>query len=351
MLSLAGAAGAGRGVDSTASAEQALPTARELAGRTGAVVAVSGQIDYITDGDAVIEVHTGHRLMTQVTGVGCALGAMVAACCAVQPALQAAASATSLLTVAAERAAAASAGPGTFAVLLLDELAGLEHQTLLTAVRPVRRPIDLSLYLVADSALCGARGLVPTVRAAVAGGVTAVQLREPGATTRQLCRLGSALQEVLVDAGVPLIVNDRLDVALAIRATGVHLGQNDLAVSTARRLGGDDLVIGLSVSTDEQVAEADALDPGVVDHLGVGPVFATSTKPDAAAALGLVATAALAASTRLPCVAIGGIGLDNVAAVRATGVAGVAVVSAICAAEDPRAAAAQLRSAQIGAAS
>jgi len=136
VLSLAGAAGAGRGVDSTASAEAALPTASELARRTGAVVAVSGKVDYITDGESVVEVRTGHELMTQVTGVGCALGALVAAACAVEDsALAAALSATSLLTVAAERAAAVSAGPGSFAVALIDELAGLDDETLAARVR------------------------------------------------------------------------------------------------------------------------------------------------------------------------------------------------------------------------
>ena len=213
----------------------------------------------------------------------------------------------------------------------------------------MRPAVDLDLYLIADPALCGPRGLVPTVAAALTGGVTVVQLRAPGATTRELCTMGEALQEVLVDAEVPLIVNDRLDVAQAVRAGGVHLGQSDLDVRTARRLGGDDLVIGLSVSTAAQVAAADGLPPGVVDHLGVGPVFATATKPEAAAALGLDATAALRAATRLPCVAIGGIGPDNITAVRATGVTGVAVVSAICAAEDPRAAAARLRGPDRGA--
>lgn len=204
--------------------------------------------------------------------------------------------------------------------------------------------VDLDLYLVADSTLCGPRGLVATVAAAVAGGVTLVQLREPGATTRELCRLGTALQEILVDSGVPLIVNDRVDVALAIGAAGVHLGQSDLDARTARRLVGADLVIGLSVSTAEEVAEAGRLPAGTVDHLGIGPVFATATKPEAAAPLGLRRTAELRAATTLPCVAIGGIGPANLEAVRATGVDGVAVVSAICAADDPAGAAAQLRS-------
>jgi thiamine-phosphate pyrophosphorylase len=208
----------------------------------------------------------------------------------------------------------------------------------------VSRAVDLDLYLVTDSRLCGRRGLLATVAAAVAGGVTLVQLREPGVSTRELCRLGSALQEVLADARVPLIVNDRVDVALAVGAAGVHLGQSDLDVLTARRLLGDELVIGLSVSTPQQVAEAGRLPHGTVDHLGVGPVFATATKPEAAHPLGLAGTAALRSAASLPCVAIGGIGPTNVQQVRATGVDGVAVVSAICAADDATAAAGSLRS-------
>jgi hydroxyethylthiazole kinase len=135
VLSLAGAAGAGRGVDSTASAEAALPVARELARRTGGVVAVSGVVDQVTDGESVVEVHTGHPLMTRVTGVGCALGSLVAAFCAVRPPLEAAVAATSVLTVAAERAAATSAGPGSFAVALLDQLAVLDAAALSSAGR------------------------------------------------------------------------------------------------------------------------------------------------------------------------------------------------------------------------
>ena len=131
VLSLAGATGTARGVDSAADAAAALPAAVELAEREGATVAVSGPVDYITDGRSLVEVATGHELMTRVTGVGCVLGALVAACCAVQPSgLLAASSATAVLTVAAEEAAAHAAGPGTFAAALLDALYNLDGPTL-----------------------------------------------------------------------------------------------------------------------------------------------------------------------------------------------------------------------------
>jgi hydroxyethylthiazole kinase len=131
ILSLAGAVGGGRGVDSTAESAQAVPAAQALAARTGGVVAVSGAIDYLVDADRVVSVATGHPLMTKVTGVGCALGALVAACCAVEDdPLLAAAAATSVLTVAAEVAVENSSGPGSFAVALLDSLYHLDEATL-----------------------------------------------------------------------------------------------------------------------------------------------------------------------------------------------------------------------------
>lgn len=203
--------------------------------------------------------------------------------------------------------------------------------------------IDLTLCLVTDTALCGSRGVVPTVRAAVKGGATAVQLRDKDASARELCALAASVREALDGEGVPLLVNDRLDVALAAGADGVHLGQSDLPVEPARRLAGPDFVIGLSVSTMQELRAADALPRGTVDYLGVSPVFGTPTKPDAADAVGLDGLGAFCAGTQLPCVAIGGIGPHNAAAVRATGVAGIAVVSAICAADDVTRAAASLR--------
>ena len=132
VMSVAGATGAGgRGVDSTVGSRDALDYAGELARAAGTTVAVSGAVDLVTDGTAVLEVHTGDPIMTRVTGVGCALGALVAACVAVEPApLVAAGAATTILTVAAEVAAARSDGPGTFAVALLDALACLDAATL-----------------------------------------------------------------------------------------------------------------------------------------------------------------------------------------------------------------------------
>lgn len=199
-------------------------------------------------------------------------------------------------------------------------------------------PLDLSLYLVTDHRLPFAR-MRETVRAAVAGGVRIVQLRDPDVGGRDLLERARALKADLDPLGIPLIVNDRVDVAHAAGAAGVHVGQSDLPPEAARAILGPSAIVGLSITDAVQVG---AVDPSVVDYLGIGPVFATGTKPDAAPALGLEGTRVAAAATRLPSVAIGGIDLANAPAVMATGVVGLSVVSAISAAPDPEAAAAAL---------
>jgi thiamine-phosphate pyrophosphorylase len=207
---------------------------------------------------------------------------------------------------------------------------------------------DPALYLVADFAACGGRGVVATVRAAIAGGVTAVQLRHHGTSTRSLYGEAIELRHAVLGTGVTLLVDDRLDVAMATGADGVHLGQSDLPVEKARAIAGSEFVIGWSVTNRAEAEAAAALDPGVVDYLGVGPIYPTTTKPDASPPMGIEELSAICRISRIPCVAIGGVTKDRVAALLDAGVVGVAVVSAICAAEDPRAAAAELRDALAG---
>lgn len=201
-------------------------------------------------------------------------------------------------------------------------------------------PIDLRVYLVTDTRLCGDRGVRETVRQAVQGGATVVQLRDHDASTRDVCAMGEALRDELAETGVPLIVDDRVDVAVAIGADGVHLGQSDLDPRLARRVCGPELLIGYSVST---AAETRAAADLPIDYVGVGPYRATPTKPDAARPLGDDGIAEVIAAGTVPAVVIGGVTASDVAAVRAAGASGVAVVSAVCAADRPDEAVARLR--------
>ncbi|URK16856.1 thiamine phosphate synthase [Thalassospira sp. GO-4] len=191
---------------------------------------------------------------------------------------------------------------------------------------------DLSLYLVLDPELCRTHSMVETTQAAIAGGATIVQLRDKRAGTEGLIRIGRELMDAMRGTGVPLIVNDDIDAAIAIGADGLHVGQDDLPTKTARDRLGPDKIIGLSIE-DETVARK--VDRSIVDYVGIGPVFATPTKPDHKPAIGFDGLASLVRIAGLPSVAIGGLKRDHVDPVFETGANGIAVVSAICGQPDP----------------
>lgn len=197
-----------------------------------------------------------------------------------------------------------------------------------------------SLVLVTDRGLARGRSTVAIARAAVAGGVTCVQLREKTCGTREFIEEAQVLLAMLRPLGIPLIVNDRVDVALAVGADGVHLGQRDMPIAAARRLGPPGWLIGISA---ESVADAVRAEQAGADYVGASPVFATPTKTDHAAPLGLEGVRAIRSAVQIPLVAIGGIHAGNARVVIQAGADGLAVVSAVVAAADPRAAAADLR--------
>ena len=193
------------------------------------------------------------------------------------------------------------------------------------------KPLDLSFYLVLDPTLCGgAQGMLETALAAAASGATVVQLRAPDWKKQAVAELARALVARL-PARVPLIVNDHADVAAVTKAAGVHVGQKDLSAEDCRALLGPYAYVGLSISNTEELARASH----AADHFGFGPVFATQTKKDAAPALGLDGLRELVRRADRPAVAIGGITACNASDVRACGVSGIAVVSAVCGTTDP----------------
>ncbi len=204
----------------------------------------------------------------------------------------------------------------------------------------MKPPADWTLYLVADPHACRGRPIEDVVRLAVAGGATVVQLRDKECTTRRYVEQALRLHELLAPLGVPLIVNDRVDVALAVGAEGAHVGQSDMPPDLVRRLMGPDALVGLSVDSEADVLAADG---GVVDYVGVGPIFSTATKTDTSAPWGVEGLRRLRPRTGLALVAIGGLDASNAAGVVRAGADGIAVVSAICSADDPQRAAAGLR--------
>lgn len=204
--------------------------------------------------------------------------------------------------------------------------------------------IECQTYFVTQSDLTDGRGTLATVEAAIEGGVDVVQLREKHASARERYDLGRELRKVTRDADVPLIVNDRVDLAAAIDADGVHLGDDDLPSAVAREQLGEATMVGRSVSTPEAAREAERAG---ADYLGVGAVYRTSTKDtsESESEIGLEAVREIREAVDIPFIGIGGVTAENAANVVRAGADGVAVVSAIAAAEDPAAATRELRAA------
>lgn len=200
----------------------------------------------------------------------------------------------------------------------------------------MKNPLDLSLYLVTHREMHSLENFFSIIHQAINGGVKIVQLREKETPVQEIIALGKSLHAFLKPLGIPLIINDRVDVALAVNAEGVHLGQSDACVAEARRLLGRQAIIGLSVESMEQAIAAEEED---VDYLAASPVFSTQTKSDCEAPWGLDGLKRLCSTSRHPIIAIGGINETNAAEIIECGAAGVAVVSAIFNAPCPKSAA------------
>lgn len=198
---------------------------------------------------------------------------------------------------------------------------------------------DLSLYLVTDRSLSLGRPLEYIVEEAVKGGVTMVQLREKECPSKEFYLQAVTLKKCLEPYNIPLIINDRLDIALACDAEGLHIGQSDIPYEVARIILGEDKIIGLSVENIQDALEANKLD---VDYIGISPVFGTPTKTDTAQELGLTGVREISHISKHPGVGIGGINISNAREIIQAGADGISVVSAIMSAADPRLAASEL---------
>jgi thiamine-phosphate pyrophosphorylase len=203
----------------------------------------------------------------------------------------------------------------------------------------VKPTIDYTLYLVTDRSLMSSKTLEDSVTDAIAGGATVIQLREKAASSREFFELALRIHNITVKTGVPLIINDRIDIALAINAEGVHIGQSDLPCGIVRKIIGHDKILGVSASNlnDAKAAWAEG-----ADYLGVGAMFATDTKSDAnITSLGELA--AIRKAVDLPIVVIGGINASTIPHFAGSGIDGIAVVSAVIAAPDVSQAACEIK--------
>ncbi len=201
--------------------------------------------------------------------------------------------------------------------------------------------LDTRIYFITDSSAYSEQEFLDRVRAALAGGVTIMQLREKERTTREYISLAQKVHALAQQFGVPLIIDDRVDVALAAKAEGVHLGQSDMPINTAREILGDGFIIGATTKTAEQALEA--YEQGA-DYLGVGAIYPTTTKVKTV----LTSTETLDAICKavpIPVNAIGGLNKDNIDVLKGIGIKGICAVSAIMKADDPKTAAEELSAA------
>jgi thiamine-phosphate pyrophosphorylase len=206
-------------------------------------------------------------------------------------------------------------------------------------MKAMRKRIDWRLCFIADSEATAGRDLLQLVAEAVEGGATIIQVRGKKWTSRAFLDLGLKAARLLRSKKIPLIINDRVDIALACEADGVHLGQDDMPLPYARELLGKDRIIGISAATP---AEAEAAESGGADYIGAGPVFGTSSKRDLGPLLGLEGLREIRQKVKIPILAIGGISSANVSDVISAGADGVAVISAIASAANPKTAATEL---------
>lgn len=200
--------------------------------------------------------------------------------------------------------------------------------------------MDWTLYVITDAQLSRGRSHLEVAREAIKGGASLIQFRDKEMTTRELVETARRLKELTKKKGVPFIINDRLDVALAVDADGVHVGQDDMPAALTRQLIGPDKILGVSASTVEEALQAEREG---ADYVSASPVFTTPTKPDAPPPTGLEGLRAIVEAVNLPVIAIGGINEENVTEVMEAGAQGVAVISAVVSAPDIAAASRRLR--------
>lgn len=192
--------------------------------------------------------------------------------------------------------------------------------------------IDYKLYLVTDRTNKTDEEFLNIIEEAIKGGVTVVQIREKDADTLEFYNISNKVKEICSKYNVPLIINDRIDIALAIDADGVHIGQSDMPIKIARKLIGNDKILGISAHNLEEATDAEE---NGADYLGVGAIFSTSTKKDAND-VSIDTLKEITSNVDIPTVAIGGINLDNVEKLKDTNISGISVVSAIMNAENPK---------------
>lgn len=324
--------------------------AKKLSERTGAVIVITGAIDIVADSERAYAVYNGHRLMSKVSGTGCMLSAMLGAYVAANPdrVTEAALAAVCVMGMAGERAVRSAikldAGNGSLRIYIIDEIYKMTDERIKDNARYEeigggKKPRgwkgkllsnSMKLYAVTDRTWLNEDTLCSQVEKAIKGGATFIQLREKELEYDEFLTEAAEIKKLTDRYNVPFVINDNIDVAIQCGADGVHVGQSDMDALNVRQLMGSDKIIGVSVHSVDEAIRAERCG---ADYLGVGAVFATSTKGDADI-VSCETLRQICEAVSIPVVAIGGITSSNIKELKDSGINGAAVVSAIFGAKD-----------------
>ena len=338
IMSLSGMNTQSKGVDSSADSLEAIDAALKIARDHRCVCAVTGRIDIITDGRYIVKIYNESDLLSYITGTGCMITSLAASFLGggASP-LVSAVGGILAMSIAGEEAAIReneeNNGIASYREDVMNNIYKFNQYSIrdLANIEVEKVEYKYPLYLVTDEKACKGKDFYESVEASIRGGAKIVQLREKNMDTRDFFKRALKLKEICHKHGVDFVINDRLDIAIAVDADGVHLGQSDMPIEKAKEILGHKKIIGISAKNMEEALEAQKYG---ADYIGVGAIFATDTKKDS----GLIDLETLKEMTNqinIPVLAIGGIGLGKLGYLKDTGIDGICVISDILGSDDP----------------
>ncbi len=338
IMSLSGMNTQSKGVDSSADSLEAIDAALKVARDHRCVCAVTGRIDIITDGRYTVKIYNESDLLSYITGTGCMITSLAASFLGggASP-LVSAVGGILAMSIAGEEAAIReneeNNGIASYREDVMNNIYKFNQYSIrdLANIEVEKVEYKYPLYLVTDEKACKGKDFYESVEASIRGGAKIVQLREKNMDTRDFFKRALKLKEICHKHGVDFVINDRLDIAMAVDADGVHLGQSDMPIEKAKEILGHKKIIGISAKNMEEALEAQKYG---ADYIGVGAIFATDTKKDS----GLIDLETLKDMTNqinIPVLAIGGIGLGKLGYLKDTGIDGICVISDILGSDNP----------------
>ncbi|MEG0249251.1 MAG: hydroxyethylthiazole kinase [Peptostreptococcus sp.] len=332
IMSLAGVKTKTKGVDSNEDSLEAIDSAVKIANKYRCVCAVTGSVDIITDGRSVVKIYNESDILSYITGTGCMIASLIASFlgAGASPLISAIAGVLAMSIsgeLAIKREEIEKNGIGTYRVDVMNNIYHFSPEIVKrnAKIDLEKREYKYSMYLITDEASCLGKDLYKSVEESIKGGANLVQLREKNVSTREFFERAVKLKEICHKHNVPLIINDRIDIALAIDADGVHLGQSDMPIELAKKIIGHQKIVGISAGN---MKEAISAQESGADYIGVGAVFNTDTKKDADY-VSKELLCEMTSNLHIPVLAIGGIKLDNLDYLRATDIEGICVISDI----------------------